>query len=120
MATFNGKNYSIEATETEFVLVHPVSENETFASFDELVESHPICEEARDFFFGAKAAAINADWYSNCQANADEATIKSWFVQVFNQDVEIDDELSIWLTLANDWATQEQIDTAVATIEAGV
>lgn len=53
--TFSGKNYSIEANdEGQFVLVHPVSENETFDSFDELVEAHPVCEEAREFFFGSE------------------------------------------------------------------
>jgi hypothetical protein len=54
--TFSGKNYSIELVEGQFVLVHPVSENETFDSFEELVESHPVCEEAREFFFGADDA----------------------------------------------------------------
>lgn len=50
---FSGKNYSIEyKNDGQFVLVGPVSENETFDSFDELVESHPVCEEAREFFFG--------------------------------------------------------------------
>ena len=49
---FSGKNYSIEQTEDhQFVLVHPASENETFDSFEELVEAHPICEESRNFFF---------------------------------------------------------------------
>jgi len=51
-ATFTGSNYSIETTEDgQFVLIHPTSENETFDSFEELVESHPICEEARSCFF---------------------------------------------------------------------
>ena len=49
---FSGKNYSIEYVEDQFVLSHPVSEDETFDSFEELVESHPVCEEAREFFFG--------------------------------------------------------------------
>lgn len=54
--TFSGKNYSIESNdEGQFVLVHPVSENETFDSFEELVEAHPVCEEAREFFFGSEA-----------------------------------------------------------------
>ena len=52
MAKFTGKNYSIEATEnSQFMLIHPVGENELFDSFDELVESHPLCEESRSFFF---------------------------------------------------------------------
>lgn len=51
--TFTGKNYSIEtSTDGQFVLIHPVSENETYDAFEELVDSHPICEEAREFFFG--------------------------------------------------------------------
>jgi len=50
--TFTGTNYSIENTEDcQFVLVHPVSENETFDSLDELIESHPCCEPSRTFFF---------------------------------------------------------------------
>ena len=48
--TFTAKNYSIELVNNQFVLVHPVSEDETFDSFEELVESHPVCEEARAFF----------------------------------------------------------------------
>lgn len=55
MTTFIGKNYSIETTtEMQFVLVHPVSKNETFDSFEELVEAHPICEEARFFLVKRK------------------------------------------------------------------
>jgi aromatic ring-cleaving dioxygenase len=53
--TFNGTNYSVKLNDQgQFVLVHPVSENETFDSFDEMVESHPVCEEAREFFGFAK------------------------------------------------------------------
>ena len=53
--TFDGTNYSVELNDQgQFVLVHPVSENETFDSFNEMVESHPVCEEAREFFGVAK------------------------------------------------------------------
>ena len=48
---FTSKNYSIELVDGQFVLVHPTSGNEVFDSFEELVEAHPICEEARVFFF---------------------------------------------------------------------
>jgi len=48
---FNGKNYTIELVENQFVLVHPIGEDETFDSFEELVDSHPVCEEARSHFF---------------------------------------------------------------------
>ena len=55
--TFVDKNYSIELNEEkQFVLVHPVSEDETYDSFDELSEANPICEEARAFFFGSDLA----------------------------------------------------------------
>lgn len=50
---FRRNNYCIElAASGQFVLIHPVSEDETFDSFEELVEAHPVCEEARNFFFG--------------------------------------------------------------------
>lgn len=48
---FSGKNYSIELDEGLFVLINWTSANETFDSFEELVGAHPICEEARSFFF---------------------------------------------------------------------
>ena len=52
MAKFTGKNYSIEATnESQFLLIHPTEENDLFDSFEELVESYPVCEESRSFFF---------------------------------------------------------------------
>lgn len=53
MTTFNGKNYSIETTDAgQFVLIHPVSENETFDSLLELLEAHPVCDcdEVRECF----------------------------------------------------------------------
>lgn len=53
--TFSGKNYSIEAVDDQLVISHPQG-TETFDTFQELVESHPICEEAREFFFGADDA----------------------------------------------------------------
>lgn len=50
---FIGKAYNIELNENnQFVLVHPVGEDEVYDSFDELAEENPICEEARSFFFG--------------------------------------------------------------------
>ncbi len=61
--TFSGKNYSIKSTdgtevvngnecyEHQFILSQPQG-TEVFDSFEELVEAHPVCEEARDFFFG--------------------------------------------------------------------
>jgi hypothetical protein len=58
--TFIGNNYSIEAQSNgDFLLVHPVSENETFGSFEELVEAHPVCEESREFFFRSDADMID-------------------------------------------------------------
>jgi hypothetical protein len=53
---FSGNNYSIELIDGQFVLEHPVSENQVFDSFDELVEAHPVCEESRKFFFGEQTA----------------------------------------------------------------
>jgi len=62
MEKFTGKNYSIETNrEFQFVLIHPVGENELFDSFDKLVEAHPLCEECRLFFFGA-AIGITSGW----------------------------------------------------------
>ena len=49
---FSGKNYDVELVDNQFVLVHPVSEDEVFDSFEDLVQSHPMCEEAREYFFG--------------------------------------------------------------------
>ena len=55
---FSGKNYSIETNDIgQVILVHPVSENEIFDSFEELVESHPVCEESRVFFFGPESSS---------------------------------------------------------------
>jgi hypothetical protein len=52
MTTYNGKNYSIEEENGTFTLIHPVGPDETYESFDELAEAHPVTEEAREFFFG--------------------------------------------------------------------
>lgn len=49
---YAGKNYSIRIDEYQFLLIHPVGPNELYDSFDDLVGAHPICEEAREFFFG--------------------------------------------------------------------
>jgi hypothetical protein len=62
---------------------------------------------------------ISNQWYSDCGVNADAETIRSWFVQIFNQDVSIDD-LAIWLPTSNCWASQEQIDNAIERIDAGI
>ncbi len=51
--TFESDNYSIELVDNQFILVTPVSEDELFDSFEELVEAHPDCEESREFFFGS-------------------------------------------------------------------
>lgn len=62
--TFEGKNYSVVSESEQFTLIHPVSENETFDTFDELVESHPICEESREFFFGNDQYLVITNQYS--------------------------------------------------------
>ena len=48
---FSGIHYRITFV-GGFILIHPVSANEVFDTFDELVESYPFCEESRAFFFG--------------------------------------------------------------------
>jgi hypothetical protein len=61
MTTYTGKNYEItvaDGTETinghecyagQLILTQPQG-TEVFDTFDELVEAHPICEEARNTF----------------------------------------------------------------------
>ena len=52
MTTFNGTTYTIETTEdNQFVLNDPTNPTETFDSLDELIETHPVCEESRAFFY---------------------------------------------------------------------
>jgi len=54
------KDGRIEVTESnQFLLIHPVSANELFDTFDELVEDHPICEQYREELFGVIAAAAD-------------------------------------------------------------
>jgi hypothetical protein len=50
--TFNGSGYSIERPDGQFLLVPDSAGDYLFDSFEELVEAYPICESARDFFFG--------------------------------------------------------------------
>jgi hypothetical protein len=49
---FKGKNYTITSRGAWFILDDMVNPNQEFDSFEELVASHPVCEESRTFFFG--------------------------------------------------------------------
>jgi hypothetical protein len=49
---FKGKNYKITSRGAWFILDDMVNPNQEFDSFEELVASHPVCEESRTFFFG--------------------------------------------------------------------
>ncbi len=49
---FKGKNYKITSRGASFILDDMVNPNQEFDSFEELVASHPVCEESRTFFFG--------------------------------------------------------------------
>lgn len=57
--TYHGKNFSVRYEDGWFVVTHPVGEDERFDSFEELVEAHPIFEEAREFFHGPPQAENN-------------------------------------------------------------
>lgn len=48
---YHGDGYSVRCEDGQFTLIHPVNEDEVFDSFEELVESHPVCEKSRSFFF---------------------------------------------------------------------
>lgn len=58
---FTGKNYSIELVDGMFVLDTPATDTERFDSFEELSEAHPVCEEAREFFFGEPMGVAKAE-----------------------------------------------------------
>jgi len=62
---FTGKNCSITWENAQFTLHHPVSEDEIFDTFDELAASHPICEQAREFFCGREEPRNEAMKFMN-------------------------------------------------------
>ena len=58
--TFRGTNYTIRHTSAgQYFISHPQG-NETFDSFEEFVDSHPITEEARKYFFGTTIRVVTA------------------------------------------------------------
>lgn len=65
------------------------------------------------------AGVICQDWLGNCLCNASTEEIQGWFGEIFNEQVSIDFvDGTLWLVSRGSWATQEQIDRAVKTIEA--
>jgi hypothetical protein len=43
---YEGKNYTIEVVDNQLVISHPQG-TETFDTFQELIESHPVCQKSR-------------------------------------------------------------------------
>ena len=94
---FTGKNYSItvaDGTETingndcysgQLIITHPQG-TEVFDTFQELVEAHPVCEEAREYSVYRVAShnrnnspddALSRDaWYSDAYNTGFEACIQ--------------------------------------------
>lgn len=66
-----------------------------------------------------KAGKINPEWLDCARHNECDDEIGYWFEEIFNQDVSLDfSDGTIWLVRSNAWASQEQIDQAVKTINA--
>jgi hypothetical protein len=70
------------------------------------------------------AGRIPAEWLAGAYANATpEDGVADWFARALNaRGIYIDGEGAVWVKRASGahWLTQEQIDAAVATIDAGV
>lgn len=65
------------------------------------------------------AGTINAEWYSNALSNGSSSDVCDWFATAVNAvDVEIDSEISV--AADGKWLSQEQIDAACKTIDAGI
>ena len=66
---------------------------------------------------------ISQTWYDNCLYNGSADEIRSWFAAFVNQDVHIDEQLSVWVHGGSDggrWLSQDEIDDACKAIDAGV
>lgn len=100
--TFTGKNYSIELSNNQFLLIHPVSEDELYDSFEELVESNPICEEAREFFLRRRGEVVK---YNIHNAGG----------EILNLDGPLDRQAAI--DLANEIEQENNIEVIVKEIE---
>ena len=65
------------------------------------------------------AGMINAEWYSNALSNGSAADVCEWFATAINAvEVEIDADLSV--AADGQWLSQDRIDAACATIDAGI
>ena len=63
--TFHGANYTIRYTSAgQYFISHPQG-SETFDSFTELSEAHPVTEEAWEFFFGDDIHDGSGDEYGD-------------------------------------------------------
>lgn len=66
-----------------------------------------------------ETGVICQDWLNNCLCNASTEEVSNWFAEIFNCPVSIDFvDGTLWLVSRGSWATQDQIDQAVKTIEA--
>ena len=65
------------------------------------------------------AVEINAEWYNNALSNGSASDVCGWFAIAINATkVEIDSELSV--VADGQWLSQDRIDAACATIDAGI
>ena len=81
---FRGKNYRIDFDNAIYVLVTDSGTGkQEFGSFQELIEAHPICKEARQAIFGKSDAQTMVDEHPNA---ADLMQILSQTAYLSDQD----------------------------------
>ena len=67
---------------------------------------------------------LKQDWINDCRTNeSDESRLEDWIMTVLNcREVSIDDKGSVWVAgpMAAYWLSQDECDSVVAAIEAGI